>query len=221
MATVIFDFDSTLISCESLETMLYAALEKKPALGREYREITEAGIKGEISFFESLTKRLTLAAPTLANVEEFGKRASDYLTPGMSDLIAFLSNKGVEIWVISGGIYESIAPLCCKLGIDSSKILCVRMIWNRDGTFASIAHKNPFAISKVEGVRKLNPTWSKPTIAIGDAMSDYQLFLKGYVEHFILFTQHYRCKSIIDLGVSAANDAYQLKNMLGEILNDH
>ena len=61
MATVIFDFDSTLIRVESLEEILRPQLEARPHLATAMEEITQRGMEGQISFRDSLEQRLAIA----------------------------------------------------------------------------------------------------------------------------------------------------------------
>ena len=59
----IFDFDSTLTRVEALDVLAEITLEnnpKKDAIIQEIIDITNLGIDGEISFTESLERRIKL-----------------------------------------------------------------------------------------------------------------------------------------------------------------
>lgn len=211
MGTVVFDFDSTIISVESLELILE---EQAPEVKREIEAITEDGLRGKIPFSESLARRLALAAPSRDEVLRFGDRAKEWLTSGMDSLIQELQKNEVDVWIVSGGIKESILPLASQLNIPESQVQAVTLHWNDDGTFGGIDEDNPFCRSKVEGVSPLVDRWSSPKIAVGDAMSDYRLFENGLVDRFILFTKHFRCDELLNKGVPEAREVAELREIL-------
>jgi HAD superfamily phosphoserine phosphatase-like hydrolase len=219
MATIVFDFDSTIVSCESLEILLEEQISKNPELRAKIREITFDGMRGFISFEESLARRLSIAAPTKRQTEEFGRSAHQWLTLGMEELIQSLHSSLHDVWVVSGGIFESVLPLCERLKIPRDRVHAVKLMWDEKGKFAGIDEKVPFCRSKVEGCKPLEKFWNSPTIAVGDAMSDWRLFEKGMVEHFIAYTEHFRCKEVLEKGVPEAKNVYSLKRMIEEIIN--
>ena len=65
--TLLIDFDSTLIACESLEVILASQIGDDETTMNQIRRITTLGMAGTLSFGDSLTKRLQLATPTLAS----------------------------------------------------------------------------------------------------------------------------------------------------------
>ena len=79
---VLFDFDSTLIDCESLDEILADLLVDRPAEAARVRAITDEGMEGRISYCESLRRRLAIAQPARGQVEAFGERAVRHVTPG-------------------------------------------------------------------------------------------------------------------------------------------
>ena len=63
MTTYIFDFDSTITQVEALDILAEIVLKNKPERDdviNEIKQITNLGIDGEISFTESLERRIKL-----------------------------------------------------------------------------------------------------------------------------------------------------------------
>lgn len=218
MATVIFDFDSTIITCESLELILKDQVKDRPELMEKIHQITDAGIRGKIPFSESLSRRLAIAAPTKEDVEAFGSVAVESITSGMEVYIQRLLKAGVDVWIVSGGIRESLLPVGKKIGIDSTKIFAVQLLWNNENNYAGIDSTDPFSRSKVEGVKGLVLGMASPIIAVGDAMSDYCLLTEELVDHFVLFTEHLVCKEIIELGIEQASNVLELEEKINAII---
>jgi HAD superfamily phosphoserine phosphatase-like hydrolase len=220
MATIVFDFDSTLIGCESLEKILLEKLTEDPCKLEKMHSLTNQGMSGEISFARSLTERLKIAQPTLDEVNAFGENAHRWMTPGIKKLISDLTLQSVDVWIVSGGLIESILPLAESLGVTPDKTQAVCLKWKEDGSFGGIDPKDKFSFSKLDGVREFAERWSHPRIGIGDGMSDYELFEHGLVDHFIAFTQHVKRQAVIETGASQAHNVFELREQL-EALLDH
>ncbi len=218
MPCVIFDFDSTLIGCESLEEILSASFAQRPELEEAVRAVTVLGMEGEIDFQESLRRRLALAQPTLAQVRAFGERAGAWLTPGFDRVIDDLRRRGVETRVVSGGLQEAIEPLAGRLGIPAQRVHAVRLKWAEDGAFAGIDPGDPFSVSKMAGVKPLAGDWPAPRIAVGDGFTDYCLHRDGFADHFIAFTQHVRRQAVTRTGAPEARNAAELARLLEDML---
>ncbi|MFI5587723.1 phosphoserine phosphatase SerB [Amycolatopsis sp. NPDC051758] len=109
---VVFDVDSTLIQGEVIE-MLGAHAGVEP----EIREITEAAMRGELNFTESLERRVALLAGLPATaIDEVA--ASIELTPGARTTIRTLKRMGFKTGVVSGGFTQVIGGLVEELGLD-------------------------------------------------------------------------------------------------------
>lgn len=218
MATVVFDFDSTLIDCESLEEILAQRLAARPELEHEIRAITALGMEGAISFADSLGRRLALAAPTLDDVIAFGHSAIQRLSPGVTELIGALRERGVAVKIISGGLREAILPVAQFLGLDSADVGAVALNFAADGRFLGIDPNDPFSISKSLGARALASDWSRPRIAVGDGMTDLRLQTDGIVDHFIAYTQWARRTAVLASGAPEAPDVATLTHLIQELL---
>ncbi|MEU0533091.1 phosphoserine phosphatase SerB [Amycolatopsis tolypomycina] len=109
---VVFDVDSTLIQGEVIE-MLGAHAGVEP----EIREITEAAMRGELNFTESLERRVALLAGLPATAIE-QVAASIELTPGARTTVRTLKRMGFRTGVVSGGFTQVIAGLADELGLD-------------------------------------------------------------------------------------------------------
>ena len=58
MCTIFFDFDSTMISCESLDEIIKTKISDESLTIEKISKITQLGMNGQISFIESLQRRL-------------------------------------------------------------------------------------------------------------------------------------------------------------------
>ena len=109
---VVFDVDSTLVQGEVIE-MLGAYAGAEP----EIREITEAAMRGELNFAESLERRVSLLAGLPATVLD-EVAASLELMPGARTTVRTLKRMGFRCGVVSGGFTQVIDHLVADLGLD-------------------------------------------------------------------------------------------------------
>ncbi|MER6671207.1 phosphoserine phosphatase SerB [Amycolatopsis sp. NPDC058340] len=109
---VVFDVDSTLIQGEVIE-MLGAHAGVEP----QVREITEAAMRGELNFGESLERRVALLEGLPETVLD-EVAASIELTPGARTTIRTLKRMGFRCGVVSGGFTKIIKSLVDDLGLD-------------------------------------------------------------------------------------------------------
>jgi phosphoserine phosphatase len=109
---IVFDVDSTLVQGEVIEMLAAHA-----GAGAEVRAVTEAAMRGELDFAESLRRRVAalrgLSESVLTEVT-----AQLQLTPGARTTIRTLKRLGFRCGVVSGGFTRVIAGLADELGMD-------------------------------------------------------------------------------------------------------
>ncbi|MCX6471123.1 phosphoserine phosphatase SerB [Williamsia herbipolensis] len=109
---IVFDVDSTLIQGEVIEM-----LAAKAGREAEVAAVTEAAMRGELDFAESLHQRVAaLAGLDAAVIDEVA--ASLELTPGARTTIRTLHRLGYHCGVVSGGFRQVIDPLAHDLELD-------------------------------------------------------------------------------------------------------
>jgi phosphoserine phosphatase len=109
---IVFDVDSTLIQGEVIEMLAArAGAEAKVA------QITEAAMRGELDFAESLRERVaTLEGLPASVLDEVAEQLE--LTPGARTTIRTLRRLGFHCGVVSGGFRQVIDPLAHELMLD-------------------------------------------------------------------------------------------------------
>lgn len=110
---IAFDMDSTLITIECIDELADFAGRK-----HEVAEITEAAMRGELDYRESLRKRLALLAGLDARVlsRVFEERLA--LSPGARELLAAAQKAGLRTAILSGGFTYFTERLRIELGFD-------------------------------------------------------------------------------------------------------
>ncbi len=109
---IVFDVDSTLIQGEVIEM-----LADRAGAGDVVAAITEAAMRGELDFAESLHHRVsTLAGLPASVVDEVAAQIE--LTPGARTTVRTLRRLGFKCGVVSGGFRQVIEPLAAELQLD-------------------------------------------------------------------------------------------------------
>jgi phosphoserine phosphatase len=109
---IVFDVDSTLIQGEVIE-MLADRVGAHAAVA----EITEAAMRGELDFAESLHRRVaTLAGMSAEVLDDVADQIE--LTPGARTTIRTLRRLGFHCGIVSGGFRQVIEPLAHELMMD-------------------------------------------------------------------------------------------------------
>lgn len=110
---IAFDMDSTLITVECIDELADFAGKKT-----EVAAVTEAAMRGEIDYKESLKRRLALLegldARVLATV--YAERVQ--LSPGAKELLAAAQEAGLRTAILSGGFTYFTERLRIELGFD-------------------------------------------------------------------------------------------------------
>lgn len=109
---VVLDADSTLIRNEVIELIADEA-----GRGAEVAAATEAAMRGEVDFAESLRSRVAaLRGVPLSALTRVIARVEP--TPGVHELIAAVHARGGRVGVVSGGFHEVLDHIAPALGVD-------------------------------------------------------------------------------------------------------
>jgi phosphoserine phosphatase len=109
---IVFDVDSTLVQGEVIEM-----LAARAGAEAEVRAVTEAAMRGELDFAQSLERRVAvLEGLPAAVIDEVAAELE--LMPGARTTIRTLKRLGFRAGVVSGGFTQVIGGLVDELGLD-------------------------------------------------------------------------------------------------------
>ncbi|MGH3550527.1 MAG: phosphoserine phosphatase SerB [Pseudonocardiaceae bacterium] len=109
---VVFDVDSTLVQGEVIEL-----LAEHAGCGAEVREVTDAAMRGELDFTQSLRRRVALLAGLPTGVLTEVANALE-LTAGARTTVRTLKRLGFYCGAVSGGFTQIVQPVAEDLGLD-------------------------------------------------------------------------------------------------------
>ncbi len=109
---LIMDVDSTLIQQEVIELLAAYAGKRE-----EVAAVTEAAMRGELDFTQSLHARVAVLAGLPSDVVH-SVRNEVKLSLGAADLVAAFKAAGHVVAVVSGGFNQILEPIAGELGLD-------------------------------------------------------------------------------------------------------
>jgi phosphoserine phosphatase len=170
MRLIVMDVDSTLVQGEVIE-MLAAHAGCEPEVAR----VTEAAMRGELDFEESLRSRVALLEGVEAGCLDAVYEALQ-LAPGARTLVRTLSRLGYRFAVVSGGFSQITDRLSADLGIHFSRANELEIV---DGRLTGrIVGEVVDRAGKAEALRQFAAEAGVPqqaVIAIGDGANDLDM----------------------------------------------
>jgi phosphoserine phosphatase len=110
---VAMDMDSTLITIECIDE-----IADMQGLKPQVAEITEAAMRGEIEFRESLTRRVSLLKGLDASALQRVYDERLKLSPGAEPMLAAVKSAGLKTLLVSGGFTFFTDRMKTRLGLD-------------------------------------------------------------------------------------------------------
>lgn len=189
----IFDFDSTLTKVEALDVLAEITLTdnpKKEAIIQEIIDITNLGIDGEISFTESLERRIKLLKANKADLSNLVVALKKQVSKSIESNKEFFENFADDIYVISCGFKEFIDPIVKEYNIPSERVYANTFTFAEDGEIIGFDADNPLSKhnGKIECLKDMN--LDGEIQVIGDGYSDYVTREAGIADKFFAYTEN-------------------------------
>lgn len=189
----VFDFDSTLTSVEALDVLAEITLEnnpKKEEIIEEIKAITNLGIDGEISFTESLKRRIALLRANKADLKELVERLEKKISKSIKNNKEFFEHYSDDIYVVSCGFKEFIDPIVAQYNIPSEKVFANTFEFDKEGYINGFDSQNVLSQhnGKIACLKGMN--LDGEIQVIGDGYSDYVMREAGIADKFFAYTEN-------------------------------
>ncbi len=189
----VFDFDSTLTRVEALDVLAEITLKDKSNKNEiisEIQKITNLGIDGDISFTESLERRIKLLNAHRDNLEPLVSELRQKISKSIESNKDFFQNYSDDIYVISCGFKEFIDPIVEEYDIPSSRVYANTFKFDAEGFIIGFDEANVLAShnGKIECLRSLK--LEGEVQVIGDGYSDYVMREAGIADKFFAYTEN-------------------------------
>ena len=189
----VFDFDSTLTQVEALDVLAEMTLKgksNKDEILMEIQNITNLGIDGEISFTESLERRIRLLEAHQRDLEPLIEDLRQKISKSIKENKEFFHSHAEDIYVISCGFKEFIDPIVADYNIPSERVYANTFKFDGHGQIIGFDETNVLSShnGKIECLKKLE--LDGEVQVIGDGYSDYVMREAGIADKFFAYTEN-------------------------------
>lgn len=210
--TYVIDFDSTIVNCETLDELARIALSNRPDSAKimhDLEELTNLGMAGKLPFDESLKRRLQLFKASKSQINQLVELLLGSITPSVLSNKQWFIKNSKDIYIVSGGFTECIAPIAKIIGIPKDHILANNFVF--DGQFITGVDNSKLtsqAGGKIKQVLALNLT--DRVVIIGDGYTDYEVKNAGAADEFWAFTEHVSRPNVVAVADKVLTSFYDV-----------
>ena len=195
----IIDFDSTFTQVEALDELARISLANHPDRQKHFDEIenlTNAAMDGNLSFRDSLSKRVELLQANREHLDILIKQLKRKVSASFSRNRDFFKKHADDVLIVSGGFKEFICPVVENYHIQPENVYANTFIFDEKGDIIGYDLENP--LSEEGGKVKLLQAMKLDgrVFGIGDGYSDFQLKESGLIEKFFAFTENIERESV-------------------------
>ncbi|MCK5440327.1 MAG: phosphoglycerate dehydrogenase [Maribacter sp.] len=189
----VFDFDSTLTRVEALDVLAEMTLQGKSNREEvidEIQKITNLGIDGDISFTESLERRIKLLKAHKNDLEGLVQELRLKISKSIASNKEFFEKFSEDIYVISCGFKEFIDPIVLEYNIPSDRVYANTFEFDEEGNIIGFDENNVLAThnGKIQCLKNLD--LDGEVQVIGDGYSDYVMREAGIAHKFFAYTEN-------------------------------
>ena len=189
----VFDFDSTLTRVEALDVLAELTLNgrsDKDQIIKEIQAITNLGIDGDISFTESLERRIKLLNAHKNDLEPLVNELKTKISKSIEANKEFFQDYAEDIYVISCGFKEFIDPIVKEYNIPSHRVYANTFKFDEEGKITGFDETNVLAMhnGKIDCLKNMN--LDGEVQVIGDGYSDYVMREAGIADKFFAYTEN-------------------------------
>lgn len=178
---IIFDLDSTLVKLEGLDW-----LAERAGKGDELRSLTLKSMNGELDFHRAMVVKMLAISPSYQDLVELGRKYCESLVEDIRGVIDALRHLDKQVWLLTGNFQPAVGILGKFLGISDKRIICNKIIFDKNGKYIGFDDKSPLAYNggKAKIIKEMfGGRRGKRIVFVGDGLTDLEA--KHAVDLFI------------------------------------
>ena len=198
----IIDFDSTITKVEGLDQLAAIALAQNSdgdKIVKQIKELTDAGMNGELSLSESLSKRMSLLNANKKHVATLVEFLLENVSESFERNKKFLKEYSDQILVVSSGFKDFIVPVIEYLGLKPENVYANTFTYSQNGDIIGVDNTNVLSQTggKIKLVKSLN--LEAHVSVIGDGFTDYEIKQNGLADRFYAFVENVERQKVVDV----------------------
>ncbi|PRX44363.1 phosphoglycerate dehydrogenase [Salegentibacter salegens] len=197
----VIDFDSTFTQVEALDVLGEISLANDPDKQKNLDEVealTDKGMKGEISFRDSLVERIKLLKANKSDLPKLVENLSERVSSSFVRNREFFNDYHENIYIVSNGFKEFIVPIVEPYGVKPENVFANTFEFGEDGSIVGFDKNNVLSSNngKVEQLKSLK--LKGDVYVIGDGYTDYEIKAAGLANKFYAFTENVERANILE-----------------------
>lgn len=189
---IIFDFDSTFINAETLDTLAdiaYASDPRHDEVVKHVAYLTELTMAGQCSLHQALVERMKFLKLRREHVIKAIALLKNKVSTSFVKNKHFIRQNAKNIMVFSGGFSEIIIPIVADYGILEHQVYANHFVY--DGDLIVNVDESGFMVHGDGKAKQLTELAPKGKVyIIGDGSNDAAAKQSGLVTEFYLFTEN-------------------------------
>ena len=220
--SLILDFDSTIISVETLDYLADISTKniiKKNKLIDKISHYTDLAMNGDITFQESLEIRLKLMQINKDDIDSSIELIQKKIDSSFIDNIDFFKKYIDSVFIVSGGFKSIIHPVLNSIFKGNWNIYANEFVFDNHNIVSGVENHNPLSASKgkVKLVESLN--LNNDIIIVGDGYTDYEIKKFNLAKYFLAYTGHAKRKNVIKNADFKCSNFYDVIDFLNKKYN--
>ena len=217
MINLIFDFDSTIITSETIELLTDIAVNKKdlPLVKSKIESITNNAMNGDISFRDALKNRLSILNLHRKHIDKMKNEIKDYLSKSVDRNRDFFKKNKENIFIVSGGFTSIILEISRELNIPDNQVFGNSILF-KDERVVGFDTSNPLCQSGGKSLLVESLNLSSPSMIVGDGFTDYEVKRDGQANYFVAYTENIYRKKVVKLADFQASSMDQLLTIINQ-----
>jgi len=189
----IIDFDSTFTQVEALDILGEISLMGDPQKEEKLqaiKDITDQGMEGNLTFRESLERRITLLNATKPQINDLIDSLRSKVSKSFQRNKEFFQDNADDIYIISNGFKDFIIPIVSEYGIKEENVFANEFVYDENENIIDFNRENLLSKNngKPETIKRLN--LEGDIYVIGDGYTDYEIKASGVANKFYAFTEN-------------------------------
>ena len=217
--SLFIDFDSTFVKVETIDEIARITLQDNPdrdQIVKNISDITNQAMSGQMDFPTALEQRLQILSITNKTINTVTNEIKKLVSDSFYKHKDLIKNNASNIWIISGGFKNVIAPIVESYGISENHVLANQFIFNGDKV--SGCDKDNFLFQDKGKIKAINSVETlNSRIMIGDGYTDLEVYLEGACEEFICYTENISRKTVLDNAKYSASSFGEILDILNHI----
>ncbi len=216
---IIIDFDGTFLKGSALEELARIALVQDPLAEEklaEYRRLVKLEARGEISFSDSLKRRLALIQAKENHLPALVANLKTKISASISRNKAFFEKFRDRVFILSSGFKDYIVPVVADFHISEDHVWANTFTFDPQGNIEGFDQTNPLATVRGKSRTLASLKLEGEVVVIGDETTDYQLKAAGIDHKFFAFTENVLNRQLLENadGVLPSFDEFLYVNQL-------